>query len=118
AEPISGPVTPTNATEVNAYIASPDVNWDLALTATDKLKLIATQKWLHYSVVQPHESWAEYRRLDNPFLLFEIDGASTITPNPPVRWFYPSSEITYNKANYESVRDKDKLNTRIFWDVK
>jgi hypothetical protein len=118
AEPVSGPVTPPNATEVNAYIASPDVNWDLALTTTDKLKLIATQKWLHYSVVQPHESWAELRRLDNPFLLFEIDGASTITPNPPVRWFYPSSEITYNKANYESVRDKDKLNTRIFWDVK
>jgi hypothetical protein len=118
AESISGPVTPTNTTEVNAYIASPAVNWDLALTTDDKLKLIATQKWLHYSVVQPHESWAELRRLDNPFLLFENDGASTIIPNPPVRWVYPASELAYNKANYETVRSKDNLTTRIFWDVK
>ncbi|HEY1201307.1 MAG TPA: SusD/RagB family nutrient-binding outer membrane lipoprotein, partial [Niastella sp.] len=61
-------LTPTNATEVDAYIASTGVNWDLALTTNDKLKLIATQKWIHYSVVQPHESWAEIRRLDAPAL--------------------------------------------------
>lgn len=117
-EPISGPVVNDSALEVNAYIASPDVNWDLALTTNDKLKLIATQKWLHYSVVQPHESWAEYRRLDAPAFSFEVDAASTIIKQPPVRWIYPSSEITYNKANHETVRSKDNLTTKIFWDVK
>jgi hypothetical protein len=118
AEPISGPLTPTNATEVNAYIASPSVNWDLALTTDAKLKLIATQKWIHYSVVQPHESWAEIRRLDAPALSFEVDAANTILKQPPVRWIYPASEIAYNKANYDAVSSKDNLTTKIFWDVK
>ncbi|AEW03473.1 hypothetical protein A4D02_19245 [Niastella koreensis] len=114
----SGPLTPTNATEVNAYIASTGVNWDLALTTADKLTLIATQKWIHYSVVQPHESWAELRRLDAPALSFEVDNASNIIKQPPVRWFYPSSENIYNKTNYDVVSSKDNLTTRIFWDVK
>jgi len=114
----SGPLTPTNATEVNAYIASIGVNWDLALTTADKLTLIATQKWIHYSVVQPHESWAELRRLDAPALSFEVDNASNIIKQPPVRWFYPSTENIYNKTNYDVVSSKDNLTTRIFWDVK
>lgn len=118
AEPISGPVTPATATEVNTYIASTGVNWDLALTTDAKLKLIATQKWIHYSVVQPHESWAEVRRLDAPAFSFEVDAASTIAKQPPVRWIYPASEVSYNKANYETVRSKDNLTTKIFWDVK
>lgn len=118
AENISGPLTPTSTTEVNAYIASTGVNWDLALTTADKLKLIATQKWIHYSVVQPNESWAEVRRLDAPAFNFEVDAANSILKQPPVRWIYPASEVTYNKANYETVRSKDNLTTKIFWDVK
>lgn len=117
-DPISGPVTPTNAVEVNAYIASTGVNWDLALTTADKLNRIATQKWIHYSVIQPNESWAETRRLDAPAFSFEVDAASSIVKQPPVRWIYPSSEVTYNKANYEAVSAKDNLTTKIFWDVK
>jgi hypothetical protein len=114
----SGPLTPTTATEVNAYIASTGVNWDLALTTADKLKLIATQKWIHYSVVQPYESWAEIRRLDAPTFSFEVDAASTIIQQPPVRWYYPATENTFNKANYDAVSSKDNLTTRIFWDLK
>ncbi len=118
ADNISGPLTPTNTTEVDAYIASTGVNWDLALTTNDKLKLIATQKWIHYSVVQPNENWAEVRRLDLPALSFEVDAANNIIKQPPVRWVYPTSEVTYNKANYDAVKEKDNLTTRIFWDVK
>lgn len=117
-DPISGAVTPPTTTEVNAYIASTGVNWDLALTTDAKLKLIATQKWIHYSVVQPNENWAEVRRLDAPTFSFEVDAASTIIKQPPVRWIYPASEVTYNKTNYETVRSKDNLTTKIFWDVK
>lgn len=113
----AGALTPTNATEISAYIVSPEVNWDLALTTADKLKLIATQKWIHYSVVQPHESWAEIRRLDAPAFSFEVDAANSIVKQPPVRWIYPASEVTYNKANYETVRSKDNLTTKIFWDI-
>jgi hypothetical protein len=113
----SGPLTPTTDTEVNAYIASTGVNWNLALTTADKIKLIATQKWIHYSVVQPHESWAEIRRLDAPTFGFEVDAASNIIKQPPVRWYYPATENTFNKANYDAVSSKDNLTTKIFWDV-
>lgn len=107
---------PTAATsdEIQKYISSTDVSWD---KATDKLAAIATQKWIHYSVVQPYESWSEIRRLDLPKFNFMVDKANAQT-QPPVRWIYPSSEQIYNTTNYGTVKAKDNLTTKIFWDVK
>jgi hypothetical protein len=105
-------------TKVTAYKVSPGVSWDLATSTDAKLKLLATQKWIHFSVIQPYESWAEIRRLDAPTLSFEVDAAGTSIKQPPVRWIYPASELTYNAANYSAVRSKDNLTTKIFWDVK
>ena len=81
---VSGTLVPANATEITAYISSAGVNWDNAVTDADKLNLIATQKWIHYSVVQPVESWAEIKRLDAPDFSFEIDNANAQT-QPPYR---------------------------------
>jgi hypothetical protein len=89
----------------------------LAVANADKIKLLATQKWIHYSVIQLVESWAEQRRLDAPIFSFEIDNANT-QKQPPVRWLYAGSEQTYNTVNYQVVQGKDNLTTRIFWDVK
>ncbi len=100
--------------EIQKYINSDDVSWD---KATNKLSLIATQKWIHYSVLQSYESWAEIRRLDLPKFDFWVDKAN-IQTQPPVRWFYPSSEQIYNATNYGTVKAKDNLTTKIFWDVK
>jgi hypothetical protein len=113
----SGALTPTNDAEIAAYIAGAGVNWDNATTTADKIKLIATQKWIHYSVIQPIESWSEIRRLDAPVFSFEIDNANT-QKQPPYRWVYAGSELTYNAANYEAVKAKDNLTTKIFWDTK
>lgn len=113
----SGPLAPTNATEIGNYTASTAVSWDNVATTADKIKLLATQKWIHFSVVQPVESWAEMRRLDAPVFNFEADNANT-QKQPPYRWLYAGSEQTYNAANYEKVRSKDNLATKIFWDVK
>ena len=110
-------ITPTSDVEIAAYIAKPQVNWDLAITKADKLKLLATQKWIHYSVVQPIESWAEIRRLDAPVFNFEVDIANA-QKQPPYRWLYANSEQTYNTANYGTVKSKDNLTTKLFWDVK
>lgn len=109
--------TPATAASVTAYIAGPGVNWSSAASSADKLKLIATQKWLHYNLVQPYENWADIRRLDYPVLNFQIDNANNQTL-PPVRWTVPGNEITYNTTNYEAVRATDKLTNKIFWDVK
>lgn len=113
----AGALTPTSDAEIEIYQAMPQVNWDLAATTADKLKLLATQKWIHFSVVQPLESWAEIRRLDAPTFSFEIDNANA-QKQPPYRWLYAGSEQTYNTTNYETVKSRDNLTTKIFWDVK
>ena len=104
----------TTDAEATAYLAAADISWD---TNTDKISLIATQKWLHFNVVQAYDGWAELRRLDFPKFTFQADNTDPQT-QPPVRWFYPSSENVYNTANYSTVKGKDNLNTKIFWDVK
>ena len=106
---------PTDS-QIATYVAKPGVSWTAALTKDAKLKLIGTQKWIHLSVIQLHENWAEIRRLNYPVLSFEVD-ASNAQKQPPYRWYYPTSESIYNKPNYEAVKSKDNLTTKIFWDV-
>lgn len=109
-------LTPLNNSEITAYIAKPTVSWTGAASTTAKLSLIATEKWEHYSVVQPLESWAEVRRLNAPALTFPTD-ASSNQQQPPNRWIYPSSEVAYNGANYQAVKAEDNQQAKIFWDV-
>ncbi|MCU7548783.1 SusD/RagB family nutrient-binding outer membrane lipoprotein [Chitinophagaceae bacterium LB-8] len=114
---VSGTLAPTNATEIAAYVASPGVKWENATTTAEKLKLLATQKWIHFNVVQPVESWAEIRRFDAPVFNFEVDNANA-QKQPPYRWLYATAEQTYNTANYSTVKAQDNLTTKIFWDTK
>jgi SusD/RagB-like outer membrane lipoprotein len=108
---------PLDPADVDAYLSSPAVSWDAAATAEAKLKLISTEKWIHYNVIQPLESWAEIRRLDNLDFEFETDNSSG-QQQPPARWIYPGSELTYNAENYAAVSGSDNLNTKLFWDVQ
>ena len=109
-------LVPTDDAEIASYVADPLVSWTGAANNEAKLGLIATEKWEHYSVVQPLESWAEIRRLNAPALTFQADNSSA-QKTPPNRWIYPSSEVAYNTANYQAVQAKDNLQTKIFWDV-
>lgn len=113
----AGNVAPATSSEIENYFNSAGISWDNAATEADKLKLLATQKWIHFSVVQPIESWSEIRRLDAPVFNFEADNSNT-QKQPPYRWLYAGSEQTYNTANYSTVKSKDNLTTKIFWDVK
>ena len=116
---ITGVTKPTPATDASstAYIAGKSVSWSSATTSADKLKLIATQKWLHYNLVQPYENWADIRRLDYPVLGFQTDNANNQTL-PPVRFTIPGNEITYNTTNYTAIKATDNLTNKVFWDVK
>ncbi|SNZ00471.1 SusD/RagB family nutrient-binding outer membrane lipoprotein [Flagellimonas pacifica] len=114
ADDVSGPLTPLGATEVADYLASADVVW--SGSDADKMKLIATEKWIHYGVVQLHESWAEQRRLDLPELEFLPDNANTQSL-PPVRWLYPDNERSRNTENFQAVSSMDNMTTKIFWDI-
>lgn len=101
--------------EITAYLSMPNVSWDNASTNAEKLALIGTQKWIHFSVVQLNESWAEMRRLNLPNLSFMEDTANPLK-TPPTRWVYPTSEATRNTLNYDAVKATDVLTAKIFWD--
>ena len=112
-----GAVTAPTAQEINNYLADGEISWNAQATQKGKLNLIATQKWVNYSVLEPIESWAEQRRLKLPEFTFLPDNANTLQKLPPDRWTYPTNESSFNTANYEAVKAKDKLTTKIFWDV-
>lgn len=111
-------VTPTSDAEKNAYLSS-NISWAKASSKASKQNLIALQKWINYSVLEPLESWAEVRRTNLPVFKFVNDPTSQIAPLPPMRWTYPDEESTYNTANYNAEKAKtgDNLTTKIFWDV-
>jgi hypothetical protein len=113
---VTAPAAATDA-QITAYIASDAISWTKAASTAAKQDLIQTQRWLHFNILQSYENWAETRRTDLPSFTFMTDASSNQTL-PPVRWNYPNNEITYNNANYKVIADKDKLTTKIFWDVK
>jgi hypothetical protein len=98
---------------IATYLAKP-----LVAYGTNNLEKIATQKWIDFGVIQAHQAWAEWRRTKLPALTFPTDGSSVLSPNPPNRFIYPSTEATYNATNYAAVKSSDNVTTKVFWDVK
>ncbi|WP_437920979.1 SusD/RagB family nutrient-binding outer membrane lipoprotein [Sphingobacterium sp. LRF_L2] len=84
--------------------------------STTKLELILTQKWLHYGFLQAQHAWSEYRRTGYPQLTVLTAGLANYA-TPPLRFLYPTEEVSNNSTNYEAVRAKDTRTTKIFWDV-
>jgi hypothetical protein len=113
---VAGPVTPADDAEIAAYQGEASVSWDAAADDAAKLNLIATQKWIHFSVVQPIEGWAEQRRLNLPDLDFKVDNTNA-QPLPPQRWLYANSELVYNTEHYMEVQSEDLLTVKLFWDA-
>ncbi|MDM1295015.1 SusD/RagB family nutrient-binding outer membrane lipoprotein [Sphingobacterium sp. N143] len=107
---VAAPKTPTDAA-ITAYINN--LNW---AGASNKLELIATQKWIHFNVLQTVQAWSEQRRLDLPKFDFVVQNAD-IQKTVPVKFNLPPSESVYNSANYNAVKDQDNINTKLFWDV-
>lgn len=81
----------------------------------DKFKAIWLQKWLAFANFEGAEAWAEVRRTNHPKIP-QSAGASA-TAKPPVRFFYPNTELGSNKASIDAVGPIDVFTTRLFWDV-
>jgi hypothetical protein len=103
---------PSN-TDIDIFLARPGVAY-----GTNNLEKIATQKWINFNVLQAQHAWAEWRRTKLPVLTFPNDPSSQNSPQPPKRLVYPSTEATLNATNYEAVKSKDNVNTKVFWDVR
>jgi hypothetical protein len=110
------PLTAANAATYLAQI-NPLVNFD---AATNKLKLIITQKWIGLNGVSPLPIWTDWRRTGFPdFITFTAD-PNRKNPTPPIRLFYPQTEVNTNSDNVllQGVTTTADLFTKnIFWDV-
>jgi hypothetical protein len=104
--------TAAGAATYLAQSGKPDVNFD---AATDKVKLIITQKWCALNGFSPMPAWTDYRRTGFPtFIHFTADAAKQ-NPTPPVRLLYPQTELNVNSANVPT--GIDLFTSKIFWDA-
>lgn len=103
------------AADVAVYLKNDVSNWD---NATDKIKLIITQKWAAMNGINDMEAWADYRRLNIPADIPISDNPAATTRKVPVRMLYPQSEYNYNPDNVLAEGTISQFTSRIFWDVE
>lgn len=98
------------------------VDIKLAKTPAEKLEAIITQKYIALNMIHSDEAWNEFRRTGYPVTDPKGDGyyniasllsTSTRPDKLPSRILYPSSEQSYNAANYKAINQFTDL---IFWD--
>lgn len=122
-EVVTQPVAPL----VADYLLTNDDDYlvDIAAATTDaqRLEAIITQKYIAVMMINSDEAYNEFRRTTYPVTqpggapAFDIaSNKSTITERfdrLPTRVMYPSSESSYNAANYRNIDYRSEL---IFWD--
>ena len=95
----------------DAYVANPEVAYNSATWDEQ----IGYQKWLAL-FPNGYEAWSEWRRLGYPELEPNEFG---IFSEIPVRFTYPSSEVSNNTASYEAAvaeQGPDTPQTNVWWD--
>jgi hypothetical protein len=105
---------PLTATDAATYLAQPLalVNYD---SSPDPLKAIITQKWIALNGISPMPIWTDYRRTGFPdFISWSIDPGK-LSPTPPVRLFYPQTEVTTNNDNVLAQGTITLTSPKIFW---
>jgi hypothetical protein len=94
------------------YMAQPstDIQWNLA---TDKIKLIISQKWFAMNGIDVLAAYNDFRRTGFPAAPLSTDANSK--GKVPVRLFYPQRETLLNTANVLAAGDVDIFSTKVFW---
>ncbi|WP_109694103.1 SusD/RagB family nutrient-binding outer membrane lipoprotein [Chitinophaga deserti] len=99
---------------VQPYLTSEEVDADWEFSP-NKLKAIATQKWISMYLINSLEAWNEYRRTGYPNIPASLE---SIKPGQlPSRLLYPQTEESYNAANLVKQGKIDQFTSKIFWDV-
>lgn len=78
------------------------------------MEQLATQKWIHFGVLQANEAYAEWRRLEMPVLPENRSNGEVLVV--PSRVTYPDNEKNFNEENYNQIRAQDTPNTNVWWD--
>jgi hypothetical protein len=96
------------------YLAQPLANVGFA-ASTNKVKAIVTQKWVALNGLSALPIWTDYRRTGFPdFLHFSAD-PYRLNDTPPVRLYYPQTEISTNNDNVLAQGDINLFISKIFW---
>ena len=97
-------------------VTNGNVNVSFA-AATDKLKLIAFQKYLALIGTTHLETWTDYRRNGNyPVIPLSVNPGRT-SPTIPYRLLYPQVEINLNNSNVPQIgrNANDQFSNKIWW---
>lgn len=101
-----------NGLDATSYLAQPNLAFTTQADAREK---IATQEWLSL-FCQGVEAWTEWRRLKLPALTPAFEGDIDEIPS---RYYYPTTENSLNKANYDAavstLSNGDDLTSPVFW---
>lgn len=104
-----------SATQINTYLVANPYD------ATDGIRQINTQLWIHH-ILDPLETWANYRRSGYPLLVFHNYEPSKNQSNGtfPRRMMYPLEEQLKNPINYQDAISRmggvDDWTTPVWWD--
>jgi len=92
-----------DAAYILAFPATPGVA--LSGTSEEQIKQIITQKYLaNFLQGGKYQSWFENRRTGYPvFNLNSTTNLNTPSTNFPLRWLYPSNELSYNSGNLDAA---------------
>lgn len=92
-----------DAAYILAFPATPGVV--LSGTSEEQIKQIITQKYLaNFLQGGKYQSWFENRRTGYPvFTLNSTTNLNTPSTNFPLRWLYPSNELSYNSGNLDAA---------------
>jgi hypothetical protein len=107
---------PNAVAEANTYLENTNfrVAWPDAGSQTDKLAVMAWQKYFALNGIQPNETWVDIRRLK------VVSPALSVAPergtNPiPVRLLYPQSEYNFNSENVATQGNISPFTSKVFW---
>lgn len=106
---------PNATSAADAYLASA-TNADWA-SASNKVSLIVSQKYIALCGIDPLEAWSDHRRLGVPAVSTIISADPVKISNVlPVRLLYPASEYAVNSANVLAQGSINQFTSFIFWD--
>ncbi|UGU14466.1 SusD/RagB family nutrient-binding outer membrane lipoprotein [Sinomicrobium kalidii] len=100
-----------NGLSASTYLAQPGIGFTTQADAREK---IGQQLWLAL-FDQGFEAWTEWRRTKIPALEPAAEAAINQIPS---RYYYPTTEVSLNKDNYDSGAQRlggDELTSPLFW---
>lgn len=99
----------------NAYLGSADVKVAWPAAAADQIKVIIWQKYFAFNGNNFIEAWNDYRRTGVVMPAISVD-PGRLTSSVPLRFPYPTSEISYNGQAVAAQGAINPFTSTVFWD--